>query len=450
LVNGTLSIVKAPLTITAEDKQMYEGDKLPTFTASYTGFKNGNSEYSLTKKPDFLCDATSSSSPGTYDIIPCNAESKNYDISYVKGKLTIDSVITVRVKDCSREYGEENPVFEYSVEGGTLEGEPSFNCNAYSWSEVGTYEIKIQKGNIKNPKVNLINGVLTITKAPLIISVGDYEVKVGKPLPKFTVSYSGFKRSDNQNDLTKQPVTKCDASELSEPGEYEIVVSGAEAKNYEMLYQNGMLTILPKIFAVVANPIAGGLDGKISEFGFPKQFIDGLTISGELNSTDIKTIREMQESGDLSHLDLHGSSIIVGGEPYYLEYTTRDDVIGKYFFNSKRLEGVFLPDSVTTIESDAFYNCHSLRCISIPSTVKIIENNSLSGCNSIDTIFCYVKDISHVRPYQKRGNVDDLNAFDKISNNCIWHVVMGTSDQYIHLNWWKKTWKIIDDLVDRV
>lgn len=452
-VNGTLTVTKAPLTIMADDKQMYEGDNLPEFTASYTGFKNGNSEYSLTKKPEFLCEATTTSSLGTYDITPCNAEGKNYEISYVKGKLTVNPVVTVRVKDCSRLYGDENPTFEYTVEGGVLEGEPSLSCNATKSSEVGTYTIKISKGGIKNPKVNLINGVLTVDKAPLIVSVGNYEIKVGRPLPKFEVSYNGFKSYDNTYVLERLPVVTCEASLSSEVGVYDIVVSGAEAKNYAFTYQNGTLTILPKVYVVIANSVAGGLDAQILADGHKKLGIDGLTITGLLNGTDIKTIREMLIGGDLSRLDLQDCSIVEGGDAYKNNYTVKNNVIGESFFeNCKNLESIILPEGVYSIESFAFWGCHYLRHLSIPSSMAFLDGNSLLGCGYLDTIYCYVEDISEVKPY-KGGNADNLLAFSNIAGNCIWHVVKGTKLKYTQMTWWKDfggLWTIIDDLPSKI
>ncbi|MBR5395304.1 MAG: hypothetical protein IK144_09545 [Bacteroidaceae bacterium] len=89
-VNGTLTITKAPLIVIANSFTITEGDTLPTFTATYKGFRNGETESVLTKQPKFTCAATTSSAPGTYDIIVSDAEAKNYAITYVKGTLTIE------------------------------------------------------------------------------------------------------------------------------------------------------------------------------------------------------------------------------------------------------------------------------------------------------------------------------------------------------------------------
>lgn len=89
-VDGTLTITKAPLTITAKSYTIKQGEALPTFAATYSGFKNSETESVLSKKPIFSCTATSSSAPGTYDITVSGAEAGNYDISYAKGTLTIE------------------------------------------------------------------------------------------------------------------------------------------------------------------------------------------------------------------------------------------------------------------------------------------------------------------------------------------------------------------------
>lgn len=88
-VNGTLTITKAPLTVTANSFTITQGDAIPTFTATYAGFRNNETESVLTRKPKFTCAATSSSASGTYDIVVSDAEAKNYVMTYVNGKLEV-------------------------------------------------------------------------------------------------------------------------------------------------------------------------------------------------------------------------------------------------------------------------------------------------------------------------------------------------------------------------
>ena len=244
-VAGTLTITKAPLTISAGNYTKKQGDAMPAFKASYDGFKNGETESVLTKQPMFSTDANEASSPAEYAVNVSGAEAENYEITYQPGTLTVseaDAVI-IRAKNYTRQYGDANPVFEYEVEGAALEGTPELTCSAVANSPVGTYTIELSKGSVRNYNVHFENGTLTITKAPLTISAGNYTKKQGDAMPAFKASYDGFKNGETESVLTKQPVFSTDANEASSPAEYAVNVSSAEAENYEITYLPGTLTV---------------------------------------------------------------------------------------------------------------------------------------------------------------------------------------------------------------
>jgi len=245
LINGTLTVAKAPLMIAAGTYSKKQGEANPEFTLSYEGFKNNETKDVLTKQPSVTCEATSASAPGDYPVTVSGAEAQNYNISYANGKLIVTDADPVKVtaKSYSREYGEANPTFEYVLEGTTLEGTPEIICEATETSPVGEYPIVIKKGSVTNYNDMYVNGVLTITKAPLTISVGNYEKKQYDPMPEFSVFFDGFKNNETEEVLAKQPVISCEANEDSTPGEYAITVSGAEAENYEIQYIAGKLTV---------------------------------------------------------------------------------------------------------------------------------------------------------------------------------------------------------------
>ncbi|WCT12445.1 MBG domain-containing protein [Mucilaginibacter jinjuensis] len=93
-VNGTLTIKKGSLTITADDKTRAVGKTDPEFTVSYNGFVNGDDASTLGTRPVVTSAANSSSTAGTYDLIPGGASSNNYDFVYSNGKLTITPSVT--------------------------------------------------------------------------------------------------------------------------------------------------------------------------------------------------------------------------------------------------------------------------------------------------------------------------------------------------------------------
>ena len=244
-IPGTLTITKAPLSISAGNYTKKQGDAMPVFKASYAGFKNGENESVLTKQPVFSCEANEASAPAEYAVTISGADAENYDISYEQGRLTVveaDAVV-VRAKSYSRQYGDENPVFEFETDGAALDGTPEIVCSAVANSPVGSYTIELKQGSIKNYNVHFESGSLVITKAPLSISAGNYTKKQGDAMPVFKASYVGFKNGEDESVLTKQPVFSCEANEASAPAEYAVTISGADAENYDISYEQGRLTV---------------------------------------------------------------------------------------------------------------------------------------------------------------------------------------------------------------
>jgi hypothetical protein len=92
--------------------------------------------------------------------------------------------------------------------------------------------------------VTYVEGTLTITKAPLSVKVEDVTREQYQENPEFVITYSGWKVGDDENALIKKPTATTTATKDSPVGEYEIVVSGGEAENYELTYENGTLTVI--------------------------------------------------------------------------------------------------------------------------------------------------------------------------------------------------------------
>lgn len=244
-IPGTLTVTKAPLSISAGNYTKKQGDAMPVFKASYAGFKNGENESVLTKQPVFSCEANETSAPADYAVTISGADAENYEISYEQGRLTVveaDAVV-VRAKSYSRQYGDENPVFEFETEGAALDGTPEIVCSAAINTPVGTYTIEVKQGSVKNYNVHFENGTLTVTKVPLTIFAGNYTKKQGDAMPVFKASYVGFKNGEDESVLRKQPAFSCEANETSAPADYAVTVSDAEAENYDISYEQGRLTV---------------------------------------------------------------------------------------------------------------------------------------------------------------------------------------------------------------
>ena len=160
-----------------------------------------------------------------------------------------DPPVTVTAVNYSREYGEANPLLEFTIEGGILDGEPELTCEAGPSADTGSYTITLSPGTVKNHNVTYQEGSLTVVPAPLKVTVADAEREQGQDNPEFVLSYEGWKLNDDESVLTKVPVvTSLDADghavdKDTPAGDYVITVSEGEARNYELIYQNGTLTI---------------------------------------------------------------------------------------------------------------------------------------------------------------------------------------------------------------
>lgn len=184
--------------------------------------------------------------------VPVGTKSRYQSTNYwnkftkIEEKGGSQNTIVITANSYSREYGDANPSFEYTVSGGSISGTPKITCSATKTSPVGTYDIKIEKGSVTTGNVTYANGTLTITKAPLTITAKSYTRQQGETNPTFEVTYNGFKNYETESVLTRKPTVTTTATTNSSPGTYVISVSGAEAQNYSIYYVNGTLTVTEK------------------------------------------------------------------------------------------------------------------------------------------------------------------------------------------------------------
>ena len=86
---GTLTVNKAPLTITALDKSVTYGEAAPEYTVNYSGFVHTDTKDVLGGILTIACTYTQNADVGTYDITPSGLSAQNYAITYQKGTLTV-------------------------------------------------------------------------------------------------------------------------------------------------------------------------------------------------------------------------------------------------------------------------------------------------------------------------------------------------------------------------
>ena len=242
LVNGTLTVNPAALTVTAANTNRLYGSANPVFTGTIAGVKNGE-----TITATYACSANLSSPIGNYNIVPSASGStlSNYAVTLVNGTLTVNrAALTVTAANTNRLYGSANPVFTGTI-AGVKNGETitaTYACNANLSSPIGNYNIvpSASGSTLSNYAVTLVNGTLTVNRAALTVTAANTNRIYGCANPVFTGTITGIKNGE-----TITATYTCSATLSSSPGAYDIVPvpSGATLANYSVTSVKGTLSI---------------------------------------------------------------------------------------------------------------------------------------------------------------------------------------------------------------
>ena len=119
--------------------------------------------------------------------------------------------------------------------------------------------------------------------------------------------------------------------------------------------------------------------------------ITNLKIIGEINGTDLRMIREMAGSiysgGKLSVLDLSEAKIVEGGDCYYYDCSTSNDVIGRFAFRGcSGLTSLTLPAGITEIDYGAFDGCSRLTSLNLPAGITKIGSYAFEDCSGLTSL----------------------------------------------------------------
>jgi len=216
--NGILTISKADLTITAiSQSKTYDGLAYTgSNSVTYSGFVNSETQSVLegTLSYSILDPLTSldAVNVGSYDIVPSGRTSKNYNITYAKGTLTISKAnLTVNRLSTDYTYPYHSTIDYtkyYSITGfvnsetsSVLTGSPTIYLNNSSIPTIintGEYNVSIQnKGTLTATNYNFViqnTGTapkLIITKIPLTVSLaGNTKTYTYSTLIDYTQSYT--------------------------------------------------------------------------------------------------------------------------------------------------------------------------------------------------------------------------------------------------------------------
>lgn len=296
-VNGTLTISKVHLSVSADGKSRVYGAANPPFTATLSGFVNSETDAGLrssgklTGTPTFSGTgpaSTPTTTVGSYVITPAigSLVATNYDFpagNFVDGAFDITRAhLSVTADDKTRSYGAANPAFTATLAGfangetdaglrgsGGLSGYAEFSGTGPSssaTSDTGDYVITPAVGTLSATNYDFtpfVDGTLHITKAHLAVTAEDksknYDGGVYSP---FTAILTGFVNGETDSGLRASgalsgaPGFSGNATTAVNAGSFTITPTQdtLSATNYDFTaFNNGTLRIYKVHLALTAN-----------------------------------------------------------------------------------------------------------------------------------------------------------------------------------------------------
>ena len=255
-ITKSFHVDKKVLTITAENKRKYERDPNPILTFTYSGFVFGEDESVILNAPIISTTALLNSPNGDYPIYVSGGQAANYSMSYVDGVLTVnpktDQVITLN-SIASKIYGAANFSSNLTSSNSTIPITlTSSNINVATIVNESDIHITgagqttltaTQPGNNFYFPADTVRITFTVNKADLTIKAIDTFKYKGLANPIFEFDYAGFVYGEDASVLSTPASAFTTANNLSDTGNYTIVVSNATASNYNISFSNGNLKI---------------------------------------------------------------------------------------------------------------------------------------------------------------------------------------------------------------
>ena len=252
-INGTLTVSKAAaLTVTANNESKVYGADDPALTYTPSGTLYYSDNFSVITGVSLSTETGALASFGNHTITASGGSAENYDVIEVNGILTVSkaAALTITANDKSKVYGTDDPVLDYTTTGAlfytdnySVISDVNLSTATGASAGVGTHTIAASGVLADNYEVILLNGTLTVTKAELIARADNLSRAYGEPNPILTITYEGFKYTDNINSLITIPSVSTSAATTSNAGIYPISLTDGADETYDIRNLEGVFTI---------------------------------------------------------------------------------------------------------------------------------------------------------------------------------------------------------------
>ena len=262
--NGTLTISKIPLTVTANDaSKTYDGQAYSGGNGvAYSGFVNGESSSALSGTLSFGGTAQGARNAGSYTIIPSGLSGQNYDITYVNGALTVDKAIISAITGITASnktydgstavtLNTANAAFTGMIPGDHLNIDSASGSfadkNAGTGKTVNVTDITLGGADVANYSLASPTAAITANISKALLSVIANDASKTYDGQAYSggngVTYSGFINDENSSALSGTSSFGGTAQGARNAGSYTIAPSGLSGQNYDIIYVNGALTV---------------------------------------------------------------------------------------------------------------------------------------------------------------------------------------------------------------
>ena len=405
-VNGTLTVVKKALTITASNKSKTYGD---TFTFGGTEFTadgliNGNTVTGVTLES---AGAAATATVKTYYITPSAANGAglgNYAITYANGSLTVGvKGLTITASNCSKTYGDAVTFAgtEFTkdglINGDTVTGVTLISDGVAATATVTTYAITPSAAvgiGLSNYNISYTNGTLTVGAKPLTITAKSTSKTYGE-----TVTFAGTEFTTdgliNGNTVSGVTLSSAGAAATANVGDYDITPGGATGtglSNYNIHYVIGKLTVGKADLTITAQANSKTYDGNATAAAAPE--VTGLVNGNTV--TDLAWSYNNKNAGTGKTISITGYTVNDGnGGNNYLVSTipnTSGDIAQR-------------PITVTAITDSKVYDDNNISSKVPTITVgTLAAGDSATWTQTFDT-----KDVGTGKTLTPAGTVSDGN-----------------------------------------
>ncbi len=274
VVNGTMTVGKAVLTVNATVASKVYGAALPALPYAFTGFLNGDTSAVVSGTPTLISSATAASPVGSYtdtvtSVGGLSAANYSFAIGATAAFTVTPAVLTVTANNLSMAYGAAVPTLTDAITGfvnsdppTVVSGAAAMSTTATSASVVCSYPNTSALGTLAeaNYTFAFVNGTMTVGKAVLTVNATVASKVYGAAMPALPYAIAGFQNGDTSAVVSGVPTLTSTATASSAVGSYidtVTSVSGLAAANYSFaIGATAAFTVTPAVLTVTANNLS--------------------------------------------------------------------------------------------------------------------------------------------------------------------------------------------------